>query len=102
MLRVESGRCRKHNVAVFWPRNHQYNDSAFVNVFRANAIKIENSYLDNVSSRDVYKCGTIVYWKLDFGLEEFDEAALSFRLFGKDKKFCLYDTLVLNRDQRVG
>ena len=43
-----------------------------------------------------------VFRKLNFGLEEFDEAALSFRLFGKDKKFCLYDTLVLNRDQRVG
>ena len=45
-------------------QNFDYNDSAFVNVFRANVIKIGNSYLDNVSSRDVYKCGIIVVLKV--------------------------------------
>ena len=35
------------------------------------------------------------------GLDEFDEAALSFRLFGNDRKFCLYETFVLNRVQRT-
>ena len=37
-----------------------YNGSAIRNVPRANVIEIGNSYLDNVSSRDISYCGTIV------------------------------------------
>jgi len=36
------------------------NDSAIRNVSRVNVIEIGNSYLDNVSPRDVSYCGIIV------------------------------------------
>ena len=38
----------------------KYNDSAIRNVSRVNVIEIGNSYLDNVSPRDVSYCGIIV------------------------------------------
>ena len=39
----------------------KYIGCTFVNVFRANVVKIGGSYLDNVRSKRVYKCETNVY-----------------------------------------
>ena len=81
-----------------------YNDSAFVNVFRANVIKIGNSYLDNVSSRDVYKCGIIVcrhaFPRHIEGILLRDTVVHNRNLtLWKDLHVCMFCTICINNDR---
>ena len=49
-----------HHTIKFSIEVSNYNSSAFVNVHRANVIEMGISYLSNVGSKDVNKCGIIV------------------------------------------